>query len=413
VVIPTLKGTNRKNNTRIKDDYSNLTGGTQEKDNIQESESNHVVQDDNEILGLCETLGYQVQEIFTQRLQNPNPTYYIGSGKTEQLREYTSENQTLSFAVFDCPLKPNQVFNLETKLGLRVIDRSTLILMIFLHHARTREAKLQVEYAILRHQLPYITELVRRTKLGEHPGLLAGGEYKVDEYYRLTNSRIRKIRQQLTKIKVSREQQRKNRRSKGFVLVSLAGYTNAGKSSILRLLTKAQTRVDEQLFSTVSPKTRRFRNTRVLFTDTVGFIKDIPTQLIEAFKSTLEEIIDANHILLIVDISEEPDIIKQKLKICLKIIDQLLTERVAFTKSSSNNYSNINQKQPQKHIVFNKIDIDPDHENKMQQVLSSFEDYIEAQGINSISMVSCRTKVGLGELITKVNEMSDENVSRE
>jgi GTP-binding protein HflX len=258
---------------------------------------------------LCSTLDYKICKIYRQNINAPNPTYYLGAGKVDEISEFLEEQENknhepLDFAILDCSLRANQIFNLENKFHVRVLDRSALILMIFLHHARTNEAKLQVEYAILNHQIPYVTEVVRRTKLGEHPGYLAGGEYKVDEYFRLTKQRIRKIQGNLKKIKTSREQRRKHRRRSGFQLMTLAGYTNAGKSALLQTLTRAPVLVDDRLFSTVSTKTRRFRASKLLFTDTVGFIRNLPTQLVEAFKSTLEEIIYADHIVLVVDVSE-------------------------------------------------------------------------------------------------------------
>ena len=315
----------------------------------------------------------------------------------------------MEFVVFDCPLKPNQVFNLENTLHVRVLDRNMLILMIFLHHARTNEAKLQIEYAILKHQIPYVTELVRKSKHGEHPGFMAGGEYKVDEYYRLTKSRIKKIRQELVNIKTSREQRRKNRRKKGFVLVTLAGYTNAGKSALLTALTNAQVLVDSRMFSTVSPKTRRFRNSKVLFTDTVGFIQNIPTQLIEAFISTLEEITYADHIMLIVDISEQITVIKKKVQTCLKIIDQLIIKKYPLDNSSVNSANQqINAiKRPKYHIVFNKIDLEPEYDNKTTKILNELTDELKSYGQYYFYLISCKTKQGFEKIY---NMLSDKDI---
>jgi GTP-binding protein HflX len=370
----------------------------------------------HEIIGLCKTLNYNISEIYSQNLQKPNPTYYIGRGKAQEISEFISEDNTTEFAVFDCQLKPNQSFNLENKLRVRVIDRSTLILMIFLHHSRTKEAKLQIEYAILNHQLPYVKELVRRTKLGEHAGLMAGGEYKVDEYYRLARTRVKLIRHDLAKMKTSRTQQRKHRRKKGFTLISLAGYTNAGKSSLLRALTKADVPVDDNMFSTVSPRTRRFRNTTVLFTDTVGFIQNIPTQLIEAFKSTLEEITDADRIMLVADISENIIEVKKKLNTCLTTINQLLTERSVNLKNSSgiNGTSGLNlpdQNRPKFHLVFNKSDIESDNRKKMRIILDYLSEELPVFDFVSVSLISCKTRTGIDELIKKLSNFGSDIVS--
>ena len=356
------------------------------------------------MLGLCRTLDYQVLRVFKQNLKAPNPKYYLGRGKVAEIsNSITSDaGEVLDFAAFDCALKPNQSFNLENTLHVRVLDRNALIMIIFLHHARTKEAKLQVEYAILKHQLPYVTELIRRTKLGEHPGLMAGGEYKVDEYYRLTKTRIKKIRQQLSKIKTSREQRRKYRRRRGFSLITLAGYTNAGKSALLKALTNVQIPVDDRMFSTVSPKTRRVAGSRLLLTDTVGFIKNIPTQLIEAFKSTLEEIIDTDHILLVVDISEEVAMVKEKLKTCLKTINQLITETYSISSDTSNGDSFFIPKRPWIHLAFNKIDLEPEAKKKSELILSSLEINQSAQGISSNHLISCKTKEGVKVMVERI-----------
>lgn len=355
-----------------------------------------------EIIGLCKTLDYRISAVFNQNIQKLNPTFYIGGGKAEELAEYISEHDQLQLAVFDCPLKPNQMFNLENRLGVRVIDRSTLILMIFLHHARTKEAKLQVEYAILNHQLPYVTELIRRTKKGEHPGYMAGGEYKVDEYFRLTKTRVKSIQAELRKMAVSRMQRRKNRRKRGFCLVSLAGYTNAGKSSLLKTLTKAQVLVNESMFSTVSPKTRKFRRSNILFTDTVGFIRNIPTQLIEAFKSTLEEIVDADHIMLVVDISEDPELVKDKLITCFNIIDQLVTERYIPANKNTQNRSDIT-KRPEFHIIFNKCDLEENYQAKIEDITTELQEDLSTYSLSSTFPISCKTKIGLDDLMNELN----------
>ncbi len=359
----------------------------------------------DEILGLCRTLEYSVSEVFRQKINTPNPKYYIGRGKVEEIAEYIKENPSVEFAVFDCALKPNQIFNLERTLRVRVLDRNTLILMIFFHHARTKEAKLQIEYAILKYQIPYITELVRRSKLGEHPGLMTGGEYKVEEYYRLTKKRIKKIKIELSKINISRDQRRKNRRKRGFVLATLAGYTNSGKSALLRALTGLDVPVDDRMFSTVSPKTRRFRDTNLLFTDTVGFIRNIPTQLIEAFKSTLEEIIDVDHILLIVDISEDKATIIEKLGTSLRTIDQLVTE--SYTLPGKNIDAQTSdmmlQKRPNLYLVFNKCDLVADSKTKSEEILNTLQEKIAIYGISSSYIISAKTKHGIKEMIESLN----------
>jgi 50S ribosomal subunit-associated GTPase HflX len=152
------------------------------------------------------------------------------------------------------------------------------------------------------------------------------------------------------------------------------------------------------MFSTVSPKTRRFRNSRVLLTDTVGFIQDIPTQLIEAFKSTLEEITDTDHIMLIVDISEQIPIIEKKIRTCLQTIDQLIIERYRLD-DKSKSLSPPQIKRPNYHIVFNKIDLEPEYNYKVTRILDTYADELTAHGPFSIYKISCKTKQGLESII--------------
>ncbi len=392
----------------------------------------------SEILGLCKTLEFEITSSFYQTLEKPNPTYYIGRGKVMVISEFLEKTREverkkveeeswkkrrekrvekrqetpsepdygrLEFAVFDCMLKPNQIFNLEKAFHVRVFDRNSLILMIFFQHARTNEAKLQVEYAILKHQIPYITELVRRAKLGEHPGFLASGEYKVDDYFKLTKKRIKKIQIELIKIKNSRKQRRNHRRRFGFELATLAGYTNAGKSALLKALTDAKVVIDDRMFSTLSTKTRRFRKSNLLITDTVGFIQDIPPHLFEAFKSTLEEIIFADHILLIVDISEDIEIIKTKIKEGLKIIDQLICENYMFGESQQQKSYQITR--PTCKLVFNKSDLEPNSKKKITEVQEQLSNEIAEHGINSIYLISCKTLTGVDDIIREFGEIGE------
>jgi GTP-binding protein HflX len=367
-------------------------------DQKQTNKQNNLNLQMKEILGLCSTLDYKIIKVFKQYINAPNPAYYFGIGKVEEIAQYIHEKEQelkspVEFAVVDCPLKASQIFNLENKFHIRVLDRNALILMIFLHHARTNEAKLQIEYAILNHQIPYITELVRRSKLGEHPGYLAGGEYKVDDYFKLIRRRIKKIHASLEKIKTSREQRRKHRRNVGFKLVTIAGYTNAGKSALLTAMTNAKVLVEDRLFSTVSTRTRKLRDSKLLITDTVGFIRNLPTQLVEAFKSTLEEIIFADYIVLVVDISEDPEIIIDKLRTSFTTIDQLLSEDFSKRYLLKNNTGNI--KRPMYILVFNKIDIEPSPDKKIKKIFDVVEPELTAHGIEKYHLISAKTSDGL------------------
>jgi GTP-binding protein HflX len=272
--------------------------------------------DISEISELAGSLNYRVIKTFFQRRENPDVNSYIGSGKVKEVKEFLEDSdRTIDLVVVDGDLKPSQWFNLEKKLNVEVFDRVRLILAIFEERADRKEAKLQVKLAQLQYERPYVRELIHRTRAGEHPGLMAGGEYQVDDYYEMIKKQMKKIKDQLKNIRAQRELRRRHRHKSGFYLVSLAGYTNAGKSSLLNLLSGEKVKVEGRLFSTLSTTTRKINKISVpiLLTDTVGFIQNLPTYIIDAFHSTLEEIEVADVVLLIVDISEEKESIKNKL----------------------------------------------------------------------------------------------------
>ncbi len=266
-----------------------------------------------ELVALSETLGHEVVGTLKQ-VKKPNPAYYIGKGKAEELAELV-KSEGAERVIFGNALKPSQAFKLETLTGVEIIDRLQLILEIFAMRAGTPEAKLQVEYARLSYELPWVRERVRRAKLADHPGFLRGpGEYEASEHYDTLKRRMVRLRRKLASVAESRTQRRKRRRKRGFNLVALAGYTNAGKSTLLNALTSAEVAVDDMLFTTLSPRTRAINGSlrKVLLTDTVGFIDGLPPWLVEAFKATLEEIFLADVVLLLVDVSEPlPELLRK------------------------------------------------------------------------------------------------------
>jgi GTP-binding protein HflX len=205
-----------------------------------------------------------------------------------------------------------------------VFDRIRLILEIFTRRARSQEAKLQVELATLQHRIPLVKETINLLKKGERPGLLAGGEVGTHQYLREIRQRMAKIKRELDDVKRVRSVRRKHRRRRSFVTVSVAGYTNAGKTSALNMLTEAGAEVDSRYFSTLSPLSRTVEGveSRVLINDTVGFIEDLPPWLIEAFESTLEEVYDADLVILVIDASEDPGSVERKVRTSLEIINR-------------------------------------------------------------------------------------------
>ena len=274
-----------------------------------------IIEDVNEIEQLTNSLGYEVFKTYIQNRRKPDVNSYIGQGKVEEIKNFIkNSNEIIDLIVIDGKLKPSQWFNLEKNLNIKVYDRIRLILEIFKQRANKKEAKLQVRLAELQYEKPFVKELIHRTRSGEHPGFMAGGEYQVDDYFEMIKKQIKKIKNNLKKIEIGRKIQRKNRHISGFYLLSLAGYTNAGKSSILNILSNEKIKVEEKLFSTLSPTSRKIENTNIpiLITDTVGFIEKLPAWMINAFHSTLEEIEVADVVLLIVDASDAFEIFYKK-----------------------------------------------------------------------------------------------------
>ncbi len=276
-----------------------------------------IIDDMLEIEQLTNTLGYEVYKTFIQNRKKPDVNSYIGQGKLEEIKNFiNNSNEIIDLIVIDGKLKPSQWFNLEKKLNVNVYDRIRLILEIFKERADKKEAKLQVRLAELQYEKPFVKELIHRARSGEHPGFMAGGEYQVDDYFEMIKKQIKKIKKNLNKIEIKRKILRKNRHFSGYYLLSLAGYTNAGKSSILNLLSNEKIKVEEKLFSTLSTTIRKIENNNIpiLITDTVGFIEKLPAWMINAFHSTLEEIEVSDIVLLVVDVSDDFEIFKKKLK---------------------------------------------------------------------------------------------------
>jgi GTP-binding protein HflX len=273
--------------------------------------------DTKEMEELARSMNYSVRRTFVQKRPSPDPRFFIGSGKVDEIKEFltTPEGKNVKVAAFNSPLKPTQIFHLQNALGLTVYDRTRLILEIFSNRAQSQEAKLQVELAKLEYEVPLVKEFIHRSKTGEHPGYMAGGEYPVNTYYDMITKHIKRIKEKLRTVKTDREERRKHRRNEGFFLISIAGYTNAGKSQLLKALTKEDVIIEDRFFSTLFTITRRGEGRlggAFLFSDTVGFIRDLPPWLVEAFNSTLEEIFLSDIIFLVVDVSETIDTVVQK-----------------------------------------------------------------------------------------------------
>ena len=272
---------------------------------------------------LAESAGYTVVGKIEQ-IRKADPKYQIGRGKVRELAKLVEETGAEKI-IFDNFLKPVQAYNLAKETGVEVIDRFQLILEIFARRASTTEAKLQIELARLKRELTRAKEKVRLAKMGEQPGFMGLGAYEVDVYYETIKRHIHTIQRKLKKIREKRKLHRRRRIELGFSSISLAGYTNAGKSSLFNALTREQVPVDNALFTTLSTTTRLINlyGRKVLLTDTVGFIDRLPITLIEAFHSTLEETIFSDLILLVVDISEPLTDIERKISYSLDTIHKI------------------------------------------------------------------------------------------
>jgi GTP-binding protein HflX len=259
-----------------------------------------------------------------EQTRDPDPRYQIGSGKAKELAELVADNG-VEIAIFDNELRPVQAYNLAKATGVEAIDRFQLILQIFARRASTSEAKLQIQLAELQYELPRAKERVRLARLSEQPGFMGLGKYEVDLYYENIRQRIHNIQEKLKKKRKRRRLHRAHRAELGFPSVSLAGYTNAGKSSLFNALAGETALVDSSLFTTLSTTTRMVDlfGRQVLLTDTVGFIDRLPLTLIEAFHSTLEETIFSDLILLVVDVSESGGEVEKKLSCCLETIRKI------------------------------------------------------------------------------------------
>lgn len=284
----------------------------------------------DELARLADTAGAACAARLTQARPKPDPATCIGSGKLEELRTLCVSTES-ELVIFDNELSPSQIKNIEKALGdnARVIDRTMLILDIFAKNARTAEGILQVEIAGLRYSLPRLSgKGSELSRLGGGIGTRGPGESKLESDRRHIARKMQVLESELRELEKNRSEQRKSRRKKGTLQIAIAGYTNAGKSTLLNYLTDAGILAEDKLFATLDPTTRRLtlpNAGEVLITDTVGFINRLPHHLVKAFRSTLDEVAYADLILVLLDLSD--DEVEKHYRVTQKILADLFAER--------------------------------------------------------------------------------------
>ena len=276
----------------------------------------------DELAFLSATAGVIAVKRFTQKLAHPDPRSFVGKGKLEEIKKYVSLNREVELVVFDDELTGSQIQNIEKELGVKTIDRSDLILDIFASRAKTAQAKTQVELAQYQYILPRLKGMWKHLeRQGGGVGTRGPGETEIETDRRIVKDKISLLRKRLAEIDKQASTQRQERGE--FIRVSLVGYTNVGKSTLMNLLSKSEVFAENKLFATLDTTTRKvvFEQTPFLLSDTVGFIRKLPHHLVESFKSTLDEVREADILLHVVDISHLQ--YEEQLKVVNKTLAEL------------------------------------------------------------------------------------------
>lgn len=314
---------------------------------------------------------------FTQK-NLKHTKYGLGSGKVEEIKEFLQHTKSDQIIV-DEHMTPKQIYNLEKTTGIKVVDRERLILDLFNIRSTTNEAKLQIQLAEIKYELPRIKENAKLLTDNERPGKGGSGEYIVDVKFRDLKRRMGFILEKLSESKRKRDLYHNQRKENKMPIVSLVGYTSSGKTTLFNLLTTESSKTSENLFTTLSTTTRSFmiNGQKILLSDTVGFIRRLPTYMIEAFKSTLEESLQADMILLLIDSSDPVDKIKIKYHSCMNVLQEL----------------NVNKEKIL--IVFSKID---------KAVLDNVRRTFEELEIEHPIMVSPKSGYGINKLRKSISQ---------
>lgn len=341
----------------------------------------------DELAFLTSTLGAKTIKRFTQRLEKPDVRSFIGKGKLEEINAYV-QAENADWVVFDDDLTPSQLRNLEKELKVKIYDRSLLILDIFLNRAQTAQAKTQVELARNQYLLPRLTRMW--THLERQRGGTAtrggAGEKEIETDKRIIRNTITKLKEKLAKIE---KQSRTQRKSRGkIVRVAIVGYTNVGKSTLMTLLSKSDILAENKLFATVDSTVRKvnFEDIPFLLSDTVGFIRKLPTHLIESFKSTLDEIREADILIHVVDVSHPT------LDDHISVVNQTLTDIGASDKPTL--------------LVFNKVDLlEEEEELSVKEKIKNLKNTYWHKEQNDVVFISATNKENIEELKNKLRKL--------
>lgn len=351
----------------------------------------------DELEFLAETAGAVGCKRFLQKMDKPNPKTYIGSGKLEEIKNYITENE-IGLVIFDDELTPSQLRNIEREFSCKILDRTNLILDIFAQRAKTAYAKTQVELAQYQYLLPRLTRMwthLERQRGGI--GMRGPGESQIETDRRIILDRISKLKEQLKKIDKQMSSQRGNRGS--LVRISLVGYTNVGKSTLMNQLSKSDVFAENKLFATLDTTVRKvvIENVPFLLSDTVGFIRKLPHQLVESFKSTLDEVRESDILLHVVDISH-PNFEEQ-----IKVVNETLADIGAGDKPVL--------------LVFNKIDaythipqdeFDLDNKKPENFTLDELKNTWMSKEHNPSIFISARNKTNIDKLRNDIYKMVSE-----
>ncbi|MDE6290524.1 MAG: GTPase HflX [Muribaculaceae bacterium] len=352
----------------------------------------------DELEFLAKTAGAEPEKRFIQKLDYPNPRTYVGTGKLEEIRQYVEDHE-IGLVIFDDDLSSKQVLNIEKELKVKILDRTSLILDIFAKRAQTATARTQVELAQYQYLLPRLTRMwthLERQRGGI--GMRGPGETQIETDRRIILDKISRLKEELKDIDKQKSIQRKNRGN--MTRVALVGYTNVGKSTIMNLLSKSDVFAENKLFATLDTTVRKVTidNLPFLLSDTVGFIRKLPTHLVNSFKSTLDEVREADLLMHVVDVSH-PNFEEQ-----IEVVDKTLTEVCGAA-------------QKPQILVFNKIDAfkytpkDPDDLSPATRENMSLEDFKKtwmAKMNNNCVFISAKDKTNIDQLKELLYEKAKE-----